>query len=99
MLASLRRVALGDALGVASRDTLQHWLHAKTTGKARLEAGLPAGWSICDKTGSTDHDGFGATTNDIALVWPPGRAPLLVTAFLTRSRAHPERATRSWRKW
>lgn len=98
MLASLRRVALGDALSVASRDTLQHWLHANTTGKARLEAGLPAGWSICDKTGSTDHDGFGATTNDIALVWPPGRAPLLVTAFLTRSRAHPERTTRSWRK-
>ena len=87
MLASLQRVALGDALSPASRDTLQRWLRANTTGKTRLEAGLPAGWAIGDKTGSSDNDGFGATTNDIAVVWPPGRAPLLVTAYLTRSRA------------
>ena len=90
MLASLQRVALGNALSAASRDTLQRWLRANTTGKARLEAGLPAGWSIGDKTGSTDNDGFGATTNDIAVVWPPGRAPLLVTAYLTRSSAGSE---------
>jgi beta-lactamase class A len=87
MAQSLQRVALGDALRPASRDTLQRWLRANLTGKARLEAGLPAGWSIGDKTGSTDDDGVGATTNDIAVVWPPGRAPLLVTAYLTRSRA------------
>ncbi len=87
MLASLQRVALGDALSPASRATLQRWLRANTTGKTRLEAGLPAGWVIGDKTGSSDADGFGATTNDIAVVWPPGRAPLLVTAYLTRSRA------------
>jgi beta-lactamase class A len=87
MLASLQRVALGDALTSASRDTLQRWLRANTTGKTRLEAGLPAGWAIGDKTGSSDNDGHGGSTNDIGVVWPPGRAPLLVTAYLTRSSA------------
>ena len=87
MFASLQRVVLGDALSPASRDTLLRWLRANTTGKMRLEAGLPAGWAIGDKTGSSDNDGHGATTNDIAVLWPPGRALLLVTAYLTRSRA------------
>ena len=87
MLASLQRVALGDALKPASRDTLQRWLCANTTGETRLKAGLPAGWKIGDKTGASDGDGSGGTSNDIAVVWPPNRAPLLVTAYLTRSRA------------
>lgn len=87
MLASLQRVALGDALSSASRDTLQRWLRANTTGETRLRAGLPAGWVVGDKTGSGGDDGHGATTNDIAVVWPPNRAPLLVTAYLTRSKA------------
>lgn len=89
MLTSMQRVALGDALSPASRDTLQRWMRANTTGETRLKAGLPAGWVIGDKTGSGGDDGHGATTNDIAVVWPPGCAPLLVTAYLTRSRASP----------
>lgn len=87
MLASLQRVALGDALTPASRDTLQRWLRANTTGETRLKAGLPAGWTIGDKTGASDDDGHGGTSNDIAVVWPPGRAPMLVTAYLTGSSA------------
>ena len=83
MLASLGKVALGDALAPPSRELLVRWLRANTTGDTRLKAGLPAGWAIGDKTGAGD-----GTTNDIGIVWPPaGRAPLLVTAYLTRSSA------------
>jgi len=82
MLNSLQRVTLGDALAPTSRDTLLHWMRANTTGETRLKAGLPAGWTIGDKTGAGDN-----TSNDIAIVWPPNRAPLLVTAYLTRSVA------------
>jgi beta-lactamase class A len=87
MLASVQRVTLGDALLPASRETLQRWLRANQTGGKRLKAGLPADWAIGDKTGSSDDHGI---SNDIAVVWPPGRAPMLVTGYLVRSRAAAE---------
>jgi beta-lactamase class A len=82
MLGSLRKLALGDALSAASRAQLTNWLVANQTGGARLRAGLPQGWRVGDKTGS---GGFG-TTNDIAVIWPPGREPLLIAAYLTGAR-------------
>ena len=88
MLWTLQRVALGDALKPESRAQLQRWMLANTTGGQRLKAGLPDGWRIGDKTGSAGNARDANTTNDIAVVWPPGdRAPLVVTAYLTRSRA------------
>jgi beta-lactamase class A len=56
------------------------------TGGRRLRAGLPADWRAGDKTGSGDF----ATANDVAVIWPPGRPPLVVAAYLTQSAAPPE---------
>lgn len=84
MLGSLRALALGTALSPGSRQQLVDWLVANQTGDKRLRAGLPAGWTVGDKTGSWG-DGKGGTTNDIAVIWPPGRPPLLITAYLSRS--------------
>jgi beta-lactamase class A len=54
-----------------------------TTGAKRLRAGIPTGWNAGDKTGTmAGHTEIGNKTNDIAVVWPPGRPPLIVTAFL-----------------
>ncbi|MHB1057320.1 MAG: class A beta-lactamase [Rhodanobacter sp.] len=83
MLANLRALLLGTALSDASRAQLAAWLRANTTGGARLRAGLPAGWRVGDKTGSGAH----AATNDVAIVWPPRRKPLLVTAYYAESAA------------
>jgi beta-lactamase class A len=83
MLHGMRQVMLGEALKPASRTLLQQWLRANTTGDRRLKAGLPAGWAIGDKTGTSAN----GSHNDIAVVWPPNRAPLLVTAYLARSSA------------
>ena len=44
-----------------------------------LRAGLPADWSVGDKTGAGER----GSTNDIAVIWPAGRKPVLVTAYLT----------------
>jgi beta-lactamase class A len=85
MLRSLRALTLGAALSAASRQQLVAWLVANTTGDARLRAGLPAGWKVGDKTGSWSDGGIG-TTNDIAVVWPPGRAPLLITVYLADAK-------------
>ncbi len=86
MLATLRTLTLGATLSPASRQQLVAWLVANQTGDARLRAGLPpgwkeGGWKVGDKTGSWG-DGKTGTTNDIAVIWPPGRPPLLITAYL-----------------
>jgi beta-lactamase class A len=78
MATDLRALVLGDAPG---RDLLTGWLKANTTGGKQIRAGVPAGWVVGDKTGS----GFEGERNDIAVVWPPGRAPLVVTVFTVPS--------------
>lgn len=85
MLHTVRRLVLGTALQPTSREQLQRWLVANTTGDNRLRAGLPQAWRVADKTGTGDH-----ITNDVAVVWPPGHAPLLVTAYLSEARASDE---------
>jgi beta-lactamase class A len=51
------------------------------TGGQRLRAGLPTDWVVGDKTGS----GARGTVNDVAVLWPPHRAPIVVTAYFTGS--------------
>ncbi|HEV2673617.1 MAG TPA: class A beta-lactamase [Aliidongia sp.] len=86
MLANLRRLAQGDFLSASSRDQLVRWLQANKTGDARLRAGLPPGWRVADKTGSGER----GSTNDVGLVWPPDGAPILVSIYLTNTKAPPE---------
>jgi beta-lactamase class A len=83
MLGDLRAILLGNALLPASLQNIQAWLIANTTGGSRLRAGLPADWRVGDKTGTGEH----GATNDIAILWPPGRAPILVAAYLTETTA------------
>ena len=78
MQETLRKVTLGKALASASREKLIGWLVANTTGDDRLRAGVPKDWKVGDKTG-TGPEGGGA--NDIAVLWPPGRAPLVVAVY------------------
>ena len=74
---NLRALVLGDALDPAGRDLLTGWLVGNKTGDARIRAGLPAGWRVGDKTGT----GFRGEANDIAVVWPPGHPPLIITVY------------------
>lgn len=83
MLANIRALVLGDALSPPSRGQLKAWLLANKTGDGRLRAGLPGDWTVGDKTGSGE---FG-TTNDVGVIWPPGRAPIVVTIYFTETRA------------
>lgn len=83
MVFDMNSLLLRGALSVKSRALLAHWLVGNTTGNARLRAGLPSGWRVGDKTG-TGHYG---TSNDVAIVWPPRRKPLLIAAYITESAA------------
>ena len=82
MLGNLRKVLLGDALSPSSRRRLIDTMATSTTGTRRLRAGLPPEWRVADKTGS----GLNGTYNDLAIVWPPQRAPILACAYLTESK-------------
>ena len=79
MTEDLQKVLLGDALSEASRRQLEAWMVADKVGDKRLRAGLPEDWAIGDKTGSGDH----GTANTIAIIRPPGRAPLLAAVYYT----------------
>ncbi|MET7707462.1 class A beta-lactamase [Micromonospora sp. NPDC005413] len=76
----LRAYTVGDALEPADRDLLCGWLRGNTTGGALIRAGVPAGWVVGDKTGT---GGYG-TRNDIAVIWPPDRAPIVLAVLSSR---------------
>jgi beta-lactamase class A len=77
MLGLLQEIVLGNVLSPASRNRLISWLVGNKTGDRRLRAGLPKDWRVGDKTGAGNHN----ATNDVAVIWPPNRAPLIVTAY------------------
>ena len=83
MARDLESVLLGTVLSEASRRQLESWMIGDKVGDKRLRAGLPAGWSIGDKTGSGDN----GTANVIAIIRPPGRPPLLAAVYYTESTA------------
>lgn len=79
MAETLRKLLFTDVLSAASRAQLAAWLITNKTGDTRLRAGLPEDWLVGDKTGTNGNQHGNA--NDIAVIWPPDRAPLIVTAF------------------
>jgi beta-lactamase class A len=80
MASSLQRLAFGDALEPRLQLQLRVWLQGNTTGATRIRAGVPADWQVGDKTGSGDY----GTANDIGLLWPPRRSPVVVAIYTTQ---------------
>jgi len=83
MAASMRVLMLGDALPAAQRAQLVTWMRGNKVGDKRLRAGMPAGWTVADKTGTGDY----GTTNDAGVVWSPSRAPIALAVYYTQARA------------
>lgn len=79
MSLTLKHLVLDQGLPAAQRARLQDWLLGNTTGGARIRAGVPAGWRVGDKTGTGDY----GTTNDVGVLWPPGRGPVTLAIYLT----------------
>jgi len=79
----MQRLLLGDALSETSRRQLDDWLKRNETGGSMIRAGVPKTWSIGDKTGR----GANGATNDIAIMRPPGRAPIVLAIYSVGSTA------------
>jgi beta-lactamase class A len=73
------RLLCGQGLPEPHRARLVAWMRACETGTKRLRAGFPHDWMVGDKTGSGLHNAI----NDVAIASPPGRAPVLVAAYLS----------------
>ncbi len=80
MAATVQKLALGNTLAAPQRDQLQAWLRGNTTGATRIRAGVPAGWIVGDKTGGGDY----GANNDVAVLWPPGKAPIVLALYMTQ---------------
>ena len=87
MMRSLQALALGKALPDKERELLVDWHKRNTTGDTRIRAGVPAGWIVGDKTGTSGAHG---STIDIGVAWPPGRAPIVLALYYTHPDAKAE---------
>ncbi len=79
MATNLKKVTLDDFLSDDKRELLIDWLKGNATGDALIRAGAPEGWIVGDKSGAGSY----GTRNDVAIVWPPNREPI-VMAIMSR---------------
>ncbi|MEV2230651.1 class A beta-lactamase [Streptomyces phaeochromogenes] len=78
------RLVIGRALPAEDRERLTGWLIANTTNTERFRAGLPSDWTLADKTGGGSQYGV---ANDVGVVWPSGRPPLVLSVLSTKHAA------------
>jgi beta-lactamase class A len=76
MARTLVRLLRDPILSAASKKRLFGWMHRAETGRARIRAGVPAGWTVGDKTGTTNTG-----ANDVAILWPPTGAPIVLAMY------------------
>jgi beta-lactamase class A len=77
---ALEAYVVDGALARADRDLLLRWMRGNATGDTLVEAGLPDSWRVADKSGTAAY----GTRNDIAVVHPPGGAPIVIAVFSDR---------------
>ncbi|WP_420830776.1 class A beta-lactamase [Oceanobacillus jordanicus] len=76
---NLKKFAVGDLLPDEKLELFTDWLQGNATGDTLIRAGAPDGWVVGDKSGAGTH----GTRNDIAVVWPPDREPIVI-AIMSR---------------
>nr|WP_245645850.1 class A beta-lactamase [Pseudonocardia acaciae] len=76
-----RAIVLGNALPPEKQSLVKDWLRRSATGAQTIRAGVPAGWTVAGKTGHGDY----GRANDVAVVWPPNGAPLVIAVMSDRA--------------
>ena len=78
----LARLVREPLLSPRLKTTLFGWMRACDTGLARIRAGVPRGWTVGDKTGTTNSGG-----NDVAILWPAHGAPIVLAVYFAEVKA------------
>lgn len=71
--------AVGDGLEADDQNHLVTSMIGARTGEHTIRAGLPAGWTVANRTGTGSH----GTRNDVAVLWPDNGSGPIVLAMLT----------------
>jgi beta-lactamase class A len=74
---NLKKIALDDFLPNDKRELLIDWMKGNATGDTLIRAGLPEEWIVGDKSGAASY----GTRNDIGIVWPPNREPIIIAVM------------------
>ncbi len=77
---SLQRVVLGDFLKGSHLKQLRDGLVGNTVAPNCIRAGVPSDWKVGDRSGG----GAYGCRNDIAVLWPPHRAPIILAIYTTQ---------------
>lgn len=77
----LQAYTTGNVLTEDKRKMLIEWMTGNATGKQMIRAGAPADWLVADKSGSGSY----GTRNDIAIVMPPNRKPIIIAIMSTHA--------------
>ncbi|MGW7771662.1 class A beta-lactamase [Pseudomonas machongensis] len=83
MQRTLEALVLGTALDKAAQAQLTRWMESNKVSGTLLRNGLPNDWRIADRSGS---GGFGSR-GVVAVMWPPGRGPIVAAIYLTQTQA------------
>ena len=79
MAKDLEIYLLSDFLSDDKKFLLTTWLSDNAITDELIKAGVPDGWKVLDKSGNGTY----GTRNDIAVVYPPNRKPIVI-AIMTR---------------
>ncbi|MCC2463800.1 class A beta-lactamase Bla1 [Bacillus mobilis] len=77
---NLKDFTVGNALPDDKRNILTDWMRGNATGDKLIRAGVPTDWIVGDKSGAGSY----GTRNDIAIVWPPNRAPIIIAILSSK---------------
>jgi len=83
MCLDMQRLLVASVLSESSRRQLEDSLLRNKMGQLMIRAGVPKTWSVGDKSGRCAN----GATNDIAIIRPPDRAPILLAIYSVGSTA------------
>ncbi|WP_026454349.1 class A beta-lactamase [Saccharomonospora iraqiensis] len=83
---NLRKLVLGDVLAPGKRTILREAMRNPPLTADLIQAGVPDDWQVEDKSGAGGY----ATRNDIAVLYPPERAPIVLVVLSDRARPDAE---------
>ena len=83
MITTLEKLVVGETLSTESRQQLQSWLKGNEVGDALFRKGVPSDWIVADRTGAGGYGSRAIT----AVMWPPGRKPIVAALYITETDA------------
>lgn len=72
---------LGDVLTAEKKNILVSWMSGNKNTDTLIRAGMQTDWIVADKSGT---GGYG-TRNDVAIITPPGRKPIILAILTTHN--------------